>query len=160
MERSDWFVRKLVRMERYDWLVWKVVRMEQYDWMVRLLGPEGAIRLVVPEICLRAPSIDFLSYKTSDSSVADNKKTIREMRLVLQQNFRSPCRCTQQKQTTVSFYVLLNLPGGVTLLWNMLFCGAWLVIIVRMCSTSVVIIIHRLESCGDTLLLHYSTRHT
>ena len=104
--------------------------------------------------------MDLLSYETSDSSVTDNKKTIREMNLVLRRNCYSPCRCAQHKQTTVSFYILLTLPGGVMLLCTVLNDGAWYVMIVCTCSTSVDIMIHRLESRGDTSLLHYSTNHT
>ena len=71
---------------------------------------KGAIQLVVPDIYIRGPLLDFLSYETSDNSVADNKKKIREMRLVLPQNCRSTCCCAQNKQTTVSFLYYLLYP--------------------------------------------------
>ena len=108
MEQSDWLVRKVVRMKRSDWSVRKVVRIKRSDWMVRLLGPEGTIRLVVPDICLRAPSMDFLSYKVQ--TVVSQKTRKRYAKFVLFCDEIAVCpavACNTKKRPSLFIYDLL-----------------------------------------------------
>ena len=93
---------------RFDLLVLK----DRYDWTLWIVGLERAILLDDPEICLRAPSMDFL-FRNFRQWFANNKKTIRKMRLVLRRIRRSNCHSAQNKQLTVSFYITYSTRGGV-----------------------------------------------
>ena len=117
-ERSDWIVHfrcpeGAIRLACTLSLSWRsdpiglyafVVLRELSNWLVRFRCLEGAIWLAGIALFSRQPHslsqrsvferLDgLLVLRTSDSSVAENKKTIRKMRLVLRQFFRLPCRC-------------------------------------------------------------------
>ena len=72
-----------------------------------LFSSENALWLDDPEICLLAPSMDFL-FRKFIQSFTNNKKTICEMCLVLRQIRRSICRCARNRQNDhhLCYYLL------------------------------------------------------
>ena len=134
MERSDWLVRLVVRMEQSGWLVRLVVRMERSNWLVRLvvrmersdrlvrlrslygtiwlacteISPYGSIWLAVLEICLRAPSMDFLSYKVQTVVSRTTRKRYAKCVLFCDEIAVHPAvACNTNKWPSLFIYYLL-----------------------------------------------------